>query len=327
MEGSNKSSENGVIVPELKPDSGPVTFNITVSYGLDQHQVGVPSNSTFGDLKSVIAQKKGLKPENLKLLFRGKEKEDGDHLLTAGVKDNSKVLLLMEEEEDTTSVQRSPEKVETIIISRGGEAVAVVREEIDKLAEQVAALQAVVDGGTKVDDKDFLFLTEMLMRQLLKLDGIEAEGEGKVQRKMEVRRVQSFVETMDILKSKNANHSSNNNDAACVTTQWETFESGFGSESTLSTEPSSPPTTASYIPTPASAPSPTPASALSPTPAPAPSPSPSPSPAPAPAPAPVTYSTNTPIPFSVPGSTPVLSSSPSHLPSATKVTQDWEHFD
>lgn len=48
------------------------------------------------------------------------------------------------------------------------------------------ALQAVVDSGTKVDDKDIIYLTEMLMRQLLKLDGIEAEGEGKVQRKMEV---------------------------------------------------------------------------------------------------------------------------------------------
>lgn len=41
-------------------------------------------------------------------------------------------------------------------------------------------------GGTNVEDKDIIFLTEMLMRQLLKLDGIEAEGEAKVQRKMEV---------------------------------------------------------------------------------------------------------------------------------------------
>lgn len=47
-------------------------------------------------------------------------------------------------------------------------------------------MQAVVGSGTKVDDKDIVYVTEMLMRQLLKLDGIEAEGEGKVQRKMEV---------------------------------------------------------------------------------------------------------------------------------------------
>lgn len=43
-----------------------------------------------------------------------------------------------------------------------------------------------MDSGTKVDNKDIIYLTEMLMRQLLRLDGIEAEGEGKVQRKMEV---------------------------------------------------------------------------------------------------------------------------------------------
>lgn len=323
MEGFNKSSENGVIAPELKSDSGPASLNITVWHGLEQHQVAVPSDSTFGDVKSVMAQKIGLKPETLKLLFRGKDKEDDDHLLTAGVKENSKVLLVEdttsvqrspetvdttsvqrspETVEDITSVQRSPEKVETIEISRGGEAVAVVREEIDKLADQVAALQAVVDGGTKVDDKDFLFLTEMLMRQLLKLDSIEAEGEGRVQRRMEVRRVQSFVETMDTLKSRNADFS-NNNDTAPVTTQWETFEPEFANEKNVSTEPHSPSTTPSYNPTPASAPSPTPT------------------------PAPVMSSTDTPVPFSIPGSAPVLSSSSPPLPSATMVTQDWEHFD
>ena len=43
-----------------------------------------------------------------------------------------------------------------------------------------------VDGGTEVSDKEFVVSTELLMRQLLKLDGIEAEGEAKLQRKAEV---------------------------------------------------------------------------------------------------------------------------------------------
>lgn len=330
MEGANQNSENGVIEPELKPDSGPAKFNITVSQGPKQHQVVVPTNSTFGDLKSVIAQKTGLKPETHKILFRGKEKDDDDHLQTAGVKDNSKVLLM----EDTTSVQRSPEQVDTSVTSQGGAAVAEVgtevdmltdvqkspekvetsansrgsaavaevRVEVDKLADQVAALQAVIDGGTKVNDRDFLYLTEMLMRQLLKLDSIEAEGEGKVQRKMEVRHVQSFVETLDILKSRNTN----SNDTACVTTQWETFEPGCESVSTMSTEPSSTVTLPSYNPTPipVSSTTPHPTSTRTPTLAPAPA-----------------------NPFSFPGSTPVSFSSPSHLPSSTNATQDWEHFD
>ena len=37
-----------------------------------------------------------------------------------------------------------------------------------------------MNGGTTVEDKEFVVLIELLMRQLLKLDGIEAEGEAKV---------------------------------------------------------------------------------------------------------------------------------------------------
>ncbi|KAK6118258.1 hypothetical protein DH2020_048044 [Rehmannia glutinosa] len=235
MKGVNPSPENGKvngrIGPELEPDLGPATLNIKVSHGLNEHEVAVPSNSSFaGDLKSVIVQKMGLNPETHKLLFRGKEKEDDENLQTAGVKDNSKVLLM----EDTTCRQEKAEEVrETTVISRGGPAVAEIREEVDKISDQVSALQAVVDSGTKVDNKDIIYLTEMLMRQLLKLDGIEAEGEGKLQRKMEVRRVQSLVDTMDIIKSKNSNPFINGNNTASVTTQWEMFEPGFGSPSSV----------------------------------------------------------------------------------------------
>lgn len=51
---------------------------------------------------------------------------------------------------------------------------------------QVSALEVAVDGGTMVSDKEFVVSTELLMRQLLKLDGIKAEGEAKLQRKAEV---------------------------------------------------------------------------------------------------------------------------------------------
>lgn len=44
----------------------------------------------------------------------------------------------------------------------------------------------VLRGGTKVPEKEFDISAELLMRQLLKLDGIEAEGEAKIQRKAEV---------------------------------------------------------------------------------------------------------------------------------------------
>ena len=43
-----------------------------------------------------------------------------------------------------------------------------------------------VNSGTKVSDEEFGVSAELLMRELLKLDGIEAEGEAKLQRKAEV---------------------------------------------------------------------------------------------------------------------------------------------
>ncbi|KAL6528591.1 hypothetical protein OROMI_029236 [Orobanche minor] len=155
-----------------------------------------------GYLKSFICQKIGLGPERHKLFFTCKEKEDDEDLQAAGLTDNSEVLLM----EAKACQQESPEEMhETSVISKGEEAVAQVRNEVDKLARQVCAMQALVDRGIKVGDKEVGYLSEMLMRQLLKLDGIEAEGEGRVQRKMEVRRVQSLVETLDVLKSINSN--------------------------------------------------------------------------------------------------------------------------
>ncbi|KAL0806318.1 hypothetical protein Bca101_098810 [Brassica carinata] len=50
--------------------------------------------------------------------------------------------------------------------------------------------------------KEFDMTAEMLMRQLLKLDGIKADGEARVQRKAEVRRVQKLQEDVDTLKAR-----------------------------------------------------------------------------------------------------------------------------
>ena len=47
-------------------------------------------------------------------------------------------------------------------------------------------MEVAINGGNKASEKEFLVLTELLMKQLLKLDGIEAEGEAKLQRKAEV---------------------------------------------------------------------------------------------------------------------------------------------
>lgn len=47
-------------------------------------------------------------------------------------------------------------------------------------------MESVISRGGKVAEKDVINLIELLMNQLLKLDGIIADGDVKLQRKMQV---------------------------------------------------------------------------------------------------------------------------------------------
>ncbi|CAA6654723.1 unnamed protein product [Spirodela intermedia] len=178
---------------------------------------------SHGELKRALAKETGLEPHEQRLLFRGKEKDDDAHLHMAGVKNQSKVVLM----EDPASKERKLAEVKQHQgISKACEDVCSVRAEVDKLAEKLQQYT----GARKLPEKEFVILPELLMRQLLKLDSIEAEGEAKVQRRSEVRRVQSLVDTLDALKVRNASpFRSSSSKAVSVATQWETFDSGFGS--------------------------------------------------------------------------------------------------
>ena len=88
-----------------------------------------------GDLKKVLANETGLEPQEQRLLFRGKERENDEYLHMVGVKDMSKVILF----EDPASKER---KLEEMKRNQGTfeacEAVARVRAEVDKLCEKVS---------------------------------------------------------------------------------------------------------------------------------------------------------------------------------------------
>ncbi|KAG4216236.1 hypothetical protein ERO13_A01G228500v2 [Gossypium hirsutum] len=226
--------------------------------------MGLGSSSckiSSGELKKQIAEKTGLEPDKQRVLFRGKEKEDNVHLSSAGMKDKSKILVLENptskvkkveemaniEEKVEESIARKESKVEEIReteeMSKAFAAVARVRNEVDKLSERVAAIEVAVNSGTKIAAEEFDVSAELLMRELLKLDGIEAEGEAKLQRKAEVRRVQGFHETLDKMKARNSNPFHDSNKAASVTTKWETFDSGMGSSTAPPPQPMSSSTT------------------------------------------------------------------------------------
>ena len=53
-----------------------------------------PCEIVAAELKALLSTVTGLEPREQRLLFKGKEREDGDHLHMVGVRDRDKVLLL-----------------------------------------------------------------------------------------------------------------------------------------------------------------------------------------------------------------------------------------
>ena len=86
-------------------------------------------------MKKVLAHETGLESKEQRLLFKGKEKENGEYLRMVGVSDMSKVILF----EDPASKER---KLEEMKRNQGTfeayEAVARVRAEVGKLCEKVS---------------------------------------------------------------------------------------------------------------------------------------------------------------------------------------------
>ncbi|KAK1437144.1 hypothetical protein QVD17_02930 [Tagetes erecta] len=202
--------ESTTTVTGVESTTSTGNIKIIVFHGSNKFDIFTTPQSTFADLKREIAKVTGLDPKVQNMLFRGIAKDDNESLEMAGVKDNTKVVLLENPPTKDECLEDDKEIKESIEeTSRGLEAVNLVREENNQFEEQVVALETAVCSGTHVPDKDFIFLTEMLIRQLLKLDEIDCEGEVRIQRKLEVRRVQVLVERLDNLQAENFNPTNN----------------------------------------------------------------------------------------------------------------------
>ncbi|XP_047313461.1 BAG family molecular chaperone regulator 4-like [Impatiens glandulifera] len=221
---SSSSSNNNNIEWEMRPggmlvqkrsstltdcDAAGPMINIKVSHASYHHHLTVPSQSTFGNLKRVLSNETGLDAKEQRILFRGKEKEDDDHLHMAGIENMSKVVLL----QDPASKENN-----------ACQTVATIKAQVNKLSQKVGELGRAVESGSKVVDKEFVILTDLLTGQLLKLDSImiidapdgDGGGGAKIQRRIEVRRIQSFIDALDSLRKRNSNSD---------TTKWGAFDS------------------------------------------------------------------------------------------------------
>ncbi|XAR71744.1 hypothetical protein NMG60_11018149 [Bertholletia excelsa] len=184
----------------------PPTIRVRVKYGSTYHEVNISSQATFGELKKMLSAPTGLHHEDQKLFFKDKERDSKAFLDIVGVKDRSKIVLV---EDPISQERRYLEMRKTAKMEKASRLISEISLEVDRLSGQVSALESLISKGGKVAENDVLNLIELLMNQLLRLDGIMADGDVKLQRKMQVRRVQKYVETLDLLKMKNCQSPSN----------------------------------------------------------------------------------------------------------------------
>ncbi|KAG6746424.1 hypothetical protein POTOM_050964 [Populus tomentosa] len=214
----------GMLVQKRSPDSDrtsipPPTIRVKVKYGSTHHEINISSQATFDgslgfvtvvavqnldvhrELKKMLSGPTGLHHQDQKLIYKDKERDSKAFLDISGVKDKSKMVLV---EDPISQEKRFLEMRKNAKMEKASKSISEISFEVDRLAGQVSALESVITKGGKVAEKTVLNLIELLMNQLLKLDGIMVDGDVKLQRKMQVKRVQRCVETLDMLKIKNS---------------------------------------------------------------------------------------------------------------------------
>ncbi|KAK4350814.1 hypothetical protein RND71_030127 [Anisodus tanguticus] len=213
----------GMLVQKRNPDSEnrppPPPIRVRVKYGSIYHEINISPQATFalfvnwrygieGELKKMLTGPTGMHHQDQKLLYKDKERDNNAFLDIAGVKDKSKIVLV---EDPLSQEKRYLEMRKNAKMEKAAKTISDISFEVDRLAGQVSAFETIISKGAKVVEKDLVNVIELLMNQLLKLDGIVAEGDVKLQRKMQVKRVQKYVETLDMLKIKNSAPSSKEN--------------------------------------------------------------------------------------------------------------------
>ncbi|KAK1603891.1 hypothetical protein QYE76_027564 [Lolium multiflorum] len=192
------AGDDEAVLEDVKPVR---TIRVKAKRSGVTHEIYISQEATFGELRKLVAERAGAHPEDHKVLYKGKEQDPKAFLDMAGVKDRSKIAVVDDPE---ARARRLIEERRQGHLQKAGKAVAAVAAEVDKIAPKVSVLEASVRKGEKVAEKDVATVTEMLMNELLKLDAVVAGGDVKAQRRVQVKRVQKYVETLDAVMAKNA---------------------------------------------------------------------------------------------------------------------------
>ena len=226
----------GMLVQKRNSDankSSSSIINVKVKYGSSSHQIHISSHASFGQLKKTLTEYTGLHVEDQKLIFKKKVIDSKSYLDVERVKDGSKLVLI----EDIESRERRVlEKLKIANKEKTSKSLIKINLEVENLAKKVSDLEEIASIGGVIEEMDVETLTENLMRILITLDEIYGEGELKLQRKEQVKRVQKHIETLDMLKIAKTKEGDNVDcgkkqkqplkhcDSVVVTTKWETFD-------------------------------------------------------------------------------------------------------
>ncbi|KAK4349431.1 hypothetical protein RND71_032186 [Anisodus tanguticus] len=192
----------GGMLVQRRSDNSDVTITqnlrVRVAYGSSRYEISVNPHATFGELKKLLTEETGLQPGEQRVICRGKERENGEYLDMCGVKDRSKVILI---EDPESKEKRFMQMRKNAKIQAAHGLINDVSTEIDKLVEQVSAIEKSIGNGKKVAELQITTLIEILIRQAVKLDNIvSVEGDACSQKNLQSQRVQKCVETLDLLK-------------------------------------------------------------------------------------------------------------------------------
>ncbi|GLT78283.1 hypothetical protein SLA2020_498230 [Shorea laevis] len=192
------SDQNSVSVPTIK---------VRVKHESNYHEIRISSQASFGELKKILAERTGLHHEDQKLIYKKKERDSKAYLDTVRVKDGSKMVVV---EDLASKERRCLEMLKNAKVEKASKSLSQISLEVDKFSQQVAAMEATVSRGSKVAETDVDKLIGLLMTELVKLDELVVNGELKLQKQMLERRVQKYIEALDVLKLKNTMPKRNN---------------------------------------------------------------------------------------------------------------------
>ncbi|PKA66029.1 BAG family molecular chaperone regulator 3 [Apostasia shenzhenica] len=194
----------------------PPMVRLRITFRDAKIEVSVGSQGTFLELKKVLEVETGLRPAEQRLIYKGKERENGEYLDRCGVKDRSKLVVV---EDPLSRELRNIEMRRNAKLQSAARAISSLCLEVDKLAAQVKTIEKSISTGNKVPELQISGLIELFMRQAVKLDTIPAEGDASFQKTLQAERVQKCVEVLDVLEISNSRLK-----PVVVTTKWETFD-------------------------------------------------------------------------------------------------------